>query len=80
MASIYERGNSYRMVFRRKHYPIFCLSFDDPNAARIFANKNELDFLKNPEKWFEWRQNLSLLMRHLKVDCIENIIKPRLRS
>lgn len=68
MACIYKRKDlgskiSWRVVFRRKGYPTFCLSFKTEKRARKWAAIHEPLFLQKPTSYYEFADKISLFNR-----------------
>jgi hypothetical protein len=66
MATIYKRKvidgrSSWRVMFRRKGYPTFCLSFDTEAEARDWAREHEPKFLMKPSSYYEHIDKISVL-------------------
>lgn len=66
MATIYKRKNpggleSWRVLIRRKGFPTFCLSFDSREEAEQWANEHEPRYLENPNQYFPYIMQLSLI-------------------
>lgn len=82
VATVYERKYStgrvvYRVTLRRRSYPTFCLSFDDWNEACNWVEKNELEYFKNPDYFFKWREEQYNLMRRDKQVSANHLIRAK---
>lgn len=82
MATIYERKYSngrtvYRATLRRRHFPTFCLTFDDWKEACDWVEKNELLYYEDPEKYFKWRDETNKVMRRERLMSYQHIIRSK---
>ena len=83
MASIFKRQYPsgkvvYRLIFRNKGFPIFCLTFEELSKAAAFAEVHEKMFRQNPEGYFLWRENRYYLMKGKGLASMDGMIIPKI--
>ncbi len=78
--SIQERthvnSTTVRVVFRKKGYPVFNLTFDSWTAACNWVEKNKEKYYENPQKFIEWKEDLSGIMQQKRLKVYEHIVRP----
>lgn len=72
MATIYKRKTNagywrYRVQIRYKGLPKFNYTFATAKAACEWVDKNERDYLKNPEKYITWAGENRLRDKRLRL-------------
>ena len=82
MASIVERyrknGDSvFRVRLRKLRIPPFSLTFDDWEAAVAWMKKTENLYYKDPQYYFNWREELYYEMQEKRLKVKNNIVRPR---
>ena len=84
MACITERQrkdgtSAYRVRFRVRGVPEFTLTFDDWDEACDWVEKNELEFVKDPDKFFKWREENYRVMRRERQYIRSHVIRSKIR-
>lgn len=81
MASIFLRKDvhnteSYRMIFKRKGFKYFSLTFDDREAACKFAQEHEAKYFEDPNHYDNWRADLFAMMQRKNLETYDHIRRP----
>ena len=61
-------------------YDAFCLTFNELDEAVDWIEKNEMEFRRNPEKYFEWRELVYYEMHRERKRSKNGILKPKFRK
>jgi hypothetical protein len=82
MASIDERvlkdGSSYyRIRVRIKGLRFFSLTFDNRESAAEWIEKNEEEFVKNPNVYIEWKKGVYFKMKKNNLKKFQGMICPK---
>jgi hypothetical protein len=84
MGSIEERKHksctTYRINLRPKGRLGFSLTFEEYESAAKWMEENEKKFLKDPEYYFDWKENLYYSMIKKGIQVYQGIIKPKIRQ
>jgi hypothetical protein len=84
MASIYERKHpsgrtTWKICVRKRGIKSFFLTFDDLDEACDWIEKNEMEFYKDPDKYFKWREDIYYKMHRQRKKTYNHILKPKPR-
>lgn len=82
MGCIQERKHpsgrsTWKVSLRKKGMPSFYLTFDDPDEANEWLEKNEKKYYEDPETFFKMRETLYFSMTRKNAKSLKNILKPR---
>lgn len=82
MASVFKRiypsgTEVYRVMFRKKGFKSFSVTFDDWDHACKWAFSNEEKYFKNPKSYFSWRQEEFRAMRQMKIKVRNHLLRAK---
>ena len=78
---VYNSGTvAYRIRIRAPNYPHFSLTFDDYDKACEFLDDFEAEFMKDPQRFFDWRDKQYRQMRKDGVYSVAGLIRGRIKA
>ncbi len=82
MASINERVHpsgrvTYKVCLRKRGVKDFFITFDDLEEACDWIEEHEKEFYKNPDKYFQWREEVYYKMHRERKRTMDHILRPK---